>query len=90
MTRTIVSCSFAIALAILVSGCNEQATYDPSKQAGGEPPLPGAHNFLARRAARQSGDRAARLGVPVRRAEAGEGGHEIEALGGVGGGGKRT
>jgi glucose/arabinose dehydrogenase len=47
MTRTIVSCSFAIALAILVSGCNEQATYDPSKQAGGEPPLPGAHNFLA-------------------------------------------
>jgi glucose/arabinose dehydrogenase len=47
MNRTILSGSVAIAIAILVGGCNEEATYDPSKQAGAEPPLPGAHNFLA-------------------------------------------
>lgn len=47
MTRTFLSSSLAMAIAILVGGCNEQATYDPSRQAGAEPPLPGAHNFLA-------------------------------------------
>ncbi|WP_144108174.1 PQQ-dependent sugar dehydrogenase [Paraburkholderia sp. BCC1886] len=46
MNRTLLSSACAIAVAVLVSGCNEQATYDPSKQAGAEPPLPGAHNFL--------------------------------------------
>lgn len=47
MTRTFLSSALAMAIAILVGGCNEQATYDPSRQAGAEPPLPGAHNFLA-------------------------------------------
>ena len=38
-----------------------------------------ARDFLARRAARQADDGAARVAVPMRRAEAGEGGHQIDA-----------
>src|ERR1700742_64293 len=47
MTRLFLGRLCAIAAVILAGGCNEHATYDASKQAGAEPPLPGAHNFLA-------------------------------------------
>ena len=40
----------------------------------------GAGEFGRAGVARQAEDRAARLGIPMRRAEAGEGRHEIDAL----------
>jgi glucose/arabinose dehydrogenase len=47
VNKSILSCALTIALAALVGGCNEQAKYDASNQAGTNPPLPAAHNFLA-------------------------------------------
>ncbi|MGI4813634.1 MAG: PQQ-dependent sugar dehydrogenase [Janthinobacterium lividum] len=47
MNKSILSGALVIVLAALVSGCNEQAKYDASNQAGANPPLPGAHNFFA-------------------------------------------
>jgi glucose/arabinose dehydrogenase len=39
--------TFAIAVAALVSGCNDHAQYDDEHQYGANPPLPAERNFLA-------------------------------------------
>jgi glucose/arabinose dehydrogenase len=39
--------AFAVLAAALMAGCNERAQFDPQHQAGDQPPLPAAQNFLA-------------------------------------------
>lgn len=46
MNKPISGMTIAIALAALVSGCNEHASYDSAQQAGANPPLPSAKNFI--------------------------------------------
>jgi glucose/arabinose dehydrogenase len=46
VNKSILSSVVAVAIAALISGCNEQAQYDPEHQAGANPPLPSAHNFF--------------------------------------------
>ncbi|MDR3100993.1 MAG: sorbosone dehydrogenase family protein [Paraburkholderia sp.] len=38
--------ALALAVTLLASGCGERAQYDPAHQAGANPPLPSARNFL--------------------------------------------
>lgn len=47
MNKSTLSSAIAIALAVLVSGCHDHATYDAAQQAGANPPLPNARNFFA-------------------------------------------
>ncbi|CAB3745963.1 PQQ-dependent sugar dehydrogenase [Paraburkholderia solisilvae] len=47
MTKVISISALAIACAALVSGCGNRAQYDEQQQAGDNPPLPHARNFLA-------------------------------------------
>lgn len=47
MARAFLSACCTVAIAMSMSGCSQQATYDPSRQAGAQPPLPDAQNFLA-------------------------------------------
>ncbi|SAK98947.1 glucose/sorbosone dehydrogenase-like protein [Caballeronia fortuita] len=47
MNKYLATCAQVIAVAGLVSGCNEHAQYDAAHQAGANPPMPEARNFFA-------------------------------------------
>ncbi|MEX3791303.1 sorbosone dehydrogenase family protein [Paraburkholderia sp. BR14374] len=47
MDKRIAGSALFIAMSALMSGCNEQAQYDPSQQAGANPSIPQARNFFA-------------------------------------------
>ncbi len=46
MNKSISTSVLALAVLALISGCNDQAKYDPEHQAGANPPLPSARNFF--------------------------------------------
>ena len=46
MNKSILSGVVVAAIATLISGCNEQAQYDPAHQSGANPPLPNARSFF--------------------------------------------
>jgi glucose/arabinose dehydrogenase len=46
MNKPILGSALAVVFAMSLSGCNERATYDPSNQAGANPPLPAAKSFF--------------------------------------------
>jgi glucose/arabinose dehydrogenase len=46
MNRSFLSIVVVAAIATLISGCNEQAQFDPEHQAGANPPLPEARSFF--------------------------------------------
>ena len=46
MNKTNLAKTCAIALVLALTGCSEKANYDPAQQAGANPPLPQAQNFL--------------------------------------------
>lgn len=45
MNKTILSDAFGIGIVALIGGCSEHAKYDPSNQAGANPPLPDVRSF---------------------------------------------
>ncbi|MEC5406249.1 sorbosone dehydrogenase family protein [Paraburkholderia sp. MPAMCS5] len=47
MNKFIAGSALVVSLSALMSGCNEQAQYDAAHQAGANPPMPAARNFLA-------------------------------------------
>jgi glucose/arabinose dehydrogenase len=47
VNKSILSSVLMVAVATMISGCNEQARYDDAHQAGANPPLPKARNFFA-------------------------------------------
>ena len=46
MNKSILSSVILVAIATLISGCNERAQYDAEHQAGANPPLPSARSFF--------------------------------------------
>lgn len=46
MNKTPITSMCAVALIVVMAGCGEKANYEPSQQAGANPPLPKAQNFL--------------------------------------------
>jgi glucose/arabinose dehydrogenase len=46
VNKSILSSVILVAIATLISGCNERARYDAEHQAGANPPLPSARNFF--------------------------------------------
>jgi glucose/arabinose dehydrogenase len=46
VNKSILSGVVVAAIATLISGCNEQAQYDPAHQSGANPPLPNARSFF--------------------------------------------
>jgi glucose/arabinose dehydrogenase len=47
MNKLIARSALLVAIPALISGCNEHAQYDASRQAGANPPMPEARNFFA-------------------------------------------
>jgi len=46
VNKTVLNGALAFAFAALLSGCNENASYDSAHQAGANPPLPAARSFF--------------------------------------------
>ena len=46
MNKIIVRSALALALAVILSGCDEKAKLDPAQQSGSDPSLPASQNFL--------------------------------------------